>query len=220
MKDKKTEAAIEEIERKSPETIVLLGAPGSGKDTQAEFLAEALGYQTISTGQLMRILAGHDDKLRDMMVRGELIPDTIVEDELISAFILLPEDQPVIIDGYPRNLDQAQKLDEILAKNNRHLDKVLLIDVSEKEAVKRISIRRVCSKCGNISAEKGNTCSVCGGRLTVREDDKPASVKERFKVFREATKPMIDYYEKQGVLVKIDGSPVPEVVRESIKKIL
>jgi adenylate kinase len=220
LKDKKTEEVIEDIERKSPETIILLGAPGSGKDTQAESLQDALGYQIISTGNLMRILAGHNDKVRDLMTRGELIPDSIVEDELISAFILLPEGQPVILDGYPRNLDQAKKLNEILKQNNRHLDKVILIDVTEKEAVKRISVRKLCSKCGNISSEKGDTCSECGGRLSSREDDKPASVKKRFLVFSEATKPMIDYYKNEGVLAIVDGNPTPDKVRDEIKKVI
>jgi adenylate kinase len=220
LRDKKSEEIIEEIERRSPETIILLGAPGSGKDTQAEFLQDALGYQIISTGELMRILAGHDEKVREMIGKGELIPDTIVEDELISAFILLPEGQPVIIDGYPRNLDQAMKLNSILTENNRHLDKVILIDVTEKDAVKRISVRRICAKCGHISAEKGASCSECGGKLTNREDDKPAAIKKRFEVFEKTTKPMIEYYQKEGVLVTVDGSPAPEVVRDSIKKVL
>lgn len=220
MKDKKAEEAVEEIERKSPETIVLLGAPGSGKDTQAEYLQDALGYLTISTGSLMRILAGHNDKVRDMLGRGELIPDTIVEDELISAFILLPEGQPVIVDGYPRNLDQAMKLNNILVENNRHLDKVILIDVTEEDAIKRVSLRKICSKCGNISAEKGDTCSECGGRLAIREDDKPNAVKKRFEIYKESTKPMIDYYNNEGILITVDGSPSPETVREEIKKVL
>jgi adenylate kinase len=158
--------------------------------------------------------------VREMIGKGELIPDTIVEDELISAFILLPEGQPVIIDGYPRNLDQAMKLNSILTENNRHLDKVILIDVTEKDAVKRISVRRICAKCGHISAEKGASCSECGGKLTNREDDKPAAIKKRFEVFEKTTKPMIEYYQKEGVLVTVDGSPAPEVVRDSIKKVL
>jgi adenylate kinase len=220
LKDKKSEEVIEEIERTAPETIVILGAPGSGKDTQAKYLSDALGYQIVSTGDLMRILAGHDEDVRQKMASGELIPDTIVEDELISAFILLPDAQPVILDGYPRNLGQAQKLKEILAKNNRQLDRVILIDVTEQEAIKRISIRKICSKCGNISADKGDTCKDCGGRLSQREDDKPISVKKRFEIFEKSTEPMIEYYKKDGVLVVIDGQPAPEIVRDSIKKAL
>jgi adenylate kinase len=220
LKDKKAESSIEEIERTAPETIVMLGAPGSGKDTQANYISDALGYQIVSTGDLMRILAGHDENVREMMSKGELIPDTIVEDELISAFILLPDAQPVILDGYPRNIEQAKKLNDILEKNNRRLDRVILIDVTEEEAVKRISKRKMCSKCGDISADKGDTCKDCGGRLSQREDDKPTSVKKRFEVYKKATEPMIAYYKDEGILVTVDGSPVPETVRESIKKAL
>lgn len=220
MKDKKTEETIERLSRKSPETIILLGAPGSGKDTQAEFIQDALGYQIISTGDLMRILAGHNDNVRSLMNKGELIPDSIVEDELISAFILLPDTQPVILDGYPRNLEQARKLNDILTQNNRHLDKVILIDIDEKDAVKRISVRKVCSKCANISDDPSDTCSECGGRLSARDDDKPVAVKKRFKVFSETIKPMIDYYRNEGILAIVDGNPAPQAVKDEIRKVL
>lgn len=220
MRDKKTEKALENLERTAPETIVLLGAPGSGKDTQAGYLVEGLGYQMICTGDLMRILAGHNDKVKAMLEKGELIPDSIVEDELISAFILLPDGQPVILNGYPRNLEQAEKLNEILAENKRRLDKVILIDVSEETAVKRISTRKVCSKCGDISANPSDTCEVCGGRLTQRNDDEAEAVKKRFKIFDEATAPMIEYYKKEGLLAVVDGSPSPEEVKKEIQKVL
>lgn len=224
-KEKKVEKeAAEVIEtemtEKSPESLVILGAPGSGKDTQAQFLAESLGYQIISTGDLMRILAGHNDKIRDMLTRGELVPDSIVEDELISAFVLLPEGQPVILDGYPRNLEQAKKLEKILAENERKLDKVIYINVSESEAVKRLGKRRICLACNTLTDDRDKVCKECGGKLTQREDDKPGAIKRRFKVFHEITEPMIEYYQKQGVLIEVDGNPEPTGVKEEIKKAL
>lgn len=215
----KSEVFIEEIERKSPETIVILGAPGSGKDTQANYLVEALGYEIISTGDLMRILAGHDEKVAAMMKKGELIPDSVVEDELISAFVLLPDGQPVIVDGYPRSVEQAKKLETILAQNQRQLDKVIYISVTDENLVKRIAKRRVCKDCGNIQIG-GEKCEVCGGELTVREDDKPESVQKRLNIFHEKTEPMISYYKKLGILAEVDGNPPPETVRESVRKIL
>lgn len=207
-------------DRVAPETIIILGAPGSGKDTQSHFLVNALGYQVISTGELMRILAGHNEEIHQMLEKGELIPDSVVEDELISAFILLPEDQPVILDGYPRNLRQAEKLEEILSQNNRRLDKVIFIELSEKEAIKRIGIRRVCEVCGHFTSSKEKSCPECGGSLVTREDDCAEAVRRRFALFHEKTEPMIDYYKKRGILAVVDGAPSPEVVRESIRKVL
>jgi adenylate kinase len=206
-------------ERTAPETIVILGAPGSGKDTQAGFLAQALGYQIISTGDLMRILAGHNDRVHEMIEKGELIPDSVVEDELISAFVLLPEGQPVILDGYPRNMNQAQKINKILGENHRQLDKVLYLSVPDADLVERIAKRRVCKACGNIQIG-GEACQNCGGKVTLRNDDKPESVKKRLAVFHETTEPMIEYFKKQGVLLEIDGRPAPKEVKEKIRKAL
>lgn len=206
-------------DRTAPETIIVLGAPGSGKDTQANFLVEALGYQIISTGDLMRILAGHNDEIHDMIEKGELISDSIVEDELLSAFILLPEGQPVILDGYPRNIEQAQRIDRILSENNRKLDKVIYLKVPDTDLIDRIAKRRICEACGQIQIG-GEKCNVCGGAVKLREDDKPESVKKRLEIFHQATEPMIEYFREQGKLVEIDGRPVPEAVRDLVKQAL
>jgi len=207
-------------ERTAPETIIILGAPGSGKDTQSNFLVEALGYQVVSTGELMRILAGHNEEIHEMLQKGDLIPDNIVEDELISAFVLLPEGQPVILDGYPRTIEQAQRLEEILVENGRKIDKVIYIDLTEAEAIKRIGLRRVCAACGRFTSTKEKVCPECGGKLTEREDDKPESVKRRFELFHKKTEPIIEYYKEKGILVSVDGKPSPEAVREEIRKVL
>ena len=204
---------------KAPETIVMLGAPGSGKDTQANYLVEALGYQIISTGDLMRILAGHNDEVHNMIEKGELISDSVVEDELLSAFVLLPEGQPVILDGYPRNIDQAHKLNNILGENGRKLDRVIYLSVPDDALITRIEKRRVCKDCG-FSQIGGTKCNSCGGKIDIRKDDKPESVKNRLKIFHDSTEPMIEYFREEGRLVEIDGRPVPEVVRDSIKKAL
>lgn len=202
-----------------PETIVILGAPGSGKDTQSEFLANVLGYKIISTGDLCRILAGHNEEVKKIMEKGDLIPDGIIEDELISTFALLPEEQPVILDGYPRNLEQAKKLNTILEQNERKLDRVIYINVSEEEAIKRIGKRRVCTRCGKFSVFNGKEiCNECGGELALRDDDTPQAVKERFQVFHEATEPMIDYFKEDGKLAEVNGNGSVEEVREEIKR--
>jgi adenylate kinase len=153
-----------------------------------------------------------------MMTKGELISDGIIEDELISVFALLPEEQPIILDGYPRNIEQAKKLNIILEQNNRKLDRVVYINVTQEEAIKRIGKRRICSRCGAFSVERGSSsCAECGGLLTTRDDDKPEAVKERFRIFHERTEPMIGYFREQGILVEVDGDPAPEVVKEEIK---
>lgn len=217
-KEKKQE---QELLKTKGETIVIIGAPGSGKDTQAEFLVDALGYQIVSTGQLARILAGHNEKVHELLKKGEFLPDTVIEDELISAFVLLPDEQPVIIDGYPRTLEQAKKLGKILEENGRKIDKVIYISVTEAEAIKRIGKRRECLSCGHFtSVEKGEKCPECGGRLTTREDDKPEAVKKRFKLFHEKTEPIINFFQGAGILVEVDGNPDPATVKEGIKNSL
>lgn len=220
VEEEATEVIEKEMEKESPETIVFLGAPGSGKDTQAKMLSDALGYQIVSTGELARILAGHNDKVRELLAKGEFLPDSMIEDELISAFVLLPESQPIILDGYPRNLEQAKKLYKILEENNRKVDRVIYINVSEKEAIKRLGKRKICTKCNSISNDIGEKCSQCGGKLMQREDDKLAAIKHRFKIFHERTEPMIDYFRKKNILVEINGNPVEEVVKEEIRKAL
>lgn len=210
-----------EIEIRPSETIVIIGAPGSGKDTQAEYLKDTLGYQIISTGDLCRILASHNEKVRVMMEKGELIPDSIVEDELISTFALLPVEQPVILDGYPRTVEQAKRLNKILEENNRRLDRVIYINLPEAEAIKRLGKRRICSACGKITVFEGKeVCSECGGKLSQREDDNESSVKKRMKVFRERTEPLIKYFKEAGVLKEVDGTPLPEKVKEEIRQVL
>jgi adenylate kinase len=206
-------------DRTAPETIIILGAPGSGKDTQAGFMVDALGYQIISTGDLMRILAGHNDEVHNMIEKGDLIPDTIVEDELLSAFVLLSDGQPVILDGYPRNVEQAKKLEGMLTENNRKLDKVIYLKVSDTDLIERISKRRLCDDCEHIQIG-GDKCELCGGTVHLREDDKPEAVKHRLEVFHKATEPMIELYRAEGKLLEIDGKPAPEAVRDEIKKAL
>jgi adenylate kinase len=202
------------------DTIIILGAPGSGKDTQANFLVDALGYKVISTGDLVRILAGHNDEVNEMMKKGELIPDNIVEDELISTFVLLPDEQPIIIDGYPRTIEQAQKLDTILEENQRGLDKVIYIKISDQESIKRLSTRKYCADCGHTTYATELVCPDCGGKLSVRDDDKVESIKHRLELFHKKTEPIINYYKEKGLLVEVDGTPDPIKVKESVREVL
>lgn len=202
------------------ETIVILGAPGSGKDTQVEFLVEALGYQEISSGNLVRLRAQHDDDLRKSMEKGELVSNDVVDDEIISVFALLPDEQPIVLNGYPRTLEQARKLPIILKENNRKLDKVIYIKADDGELVKRIGKRRVCKSCDHFTDDSHESCPECGGELKTRKDDKPDSVKKRLELFHAETEPVIDYFGKNYDLCEVDGNPSIEEVKENIRKVL
>lgn len=199
------------------ETIIILGAPGSGKDTQAEFLVSALGFQIVSSGELIRLRAIHDEELHDILEKGELVPDNIVDDEIISVFALLPEDQPIILDGYPRTIEQAEKLNAILAENNRKVDKVIYLSVPDEELIKRIQKRRVCVKCGKFTTDEYKSCPSCGGALSLRSDDTPKAIKNRLEIFHRTTEPVINYYRERNLLHEVDGRPTVEKVRDSIR---
>jgi adenylate kinase len=211
---------MNEIEIKpTADTIILLGAPGSGKDTQAEFLVEALGFQIVSSGELIRLRATHDDELHDLLQRGDLVSDDVVDDEIISVFALLPDEQPVLLDGYPRTIEQAEKLDKILAENNRKVDKVLYLKVPDEDLVARIQKRRVCSKCGKFTSDDHKSCPDCGGALTLRNDDTPKAVKNRLEIFHKTTEPVIEYYKERNLLHEVDGRSSIEKVREGVREL-
>jgi adenylate kinase len=211
---------VKEIEIKPvADTIIILGAPGSGKDTQAQFLVEALGFQIISSGELIRLRAAHDDELRNLLEKGELVSDDVIDDEIISVFALLSEEQPVILDGYPRTLEQAGKLDRILVENNRKVDKVLYLTVPDEDLIKRIQKRRVCAKCGKFTSDDYKSCPDCGGKLELRADDTPEAVRNRLDIFHKATEPVISYYRERNLLHEVDGRSSVEKVREGVQKL-
>lgn len=212
---------MSEIEMKPmAETIVFLGAPGSGKDTQIGFLVEALGYQEISSGELIRLRAQHDEELHKSIEKGELVPDDIVDDEIISAFALLPDEQPVVLNGYPRTIEQAKKLPRILAENNRKLDKVVYLKVDDNDLVKRIGKRRICAKCGHFTDDSHDTCPECGGTLKLRDDDTKRAVKKRLEIFHDEIEPIIAYFKNEFNFCEVDGNPSIDEVKNNIKKIM
>ncbi|TKR26065.1 adenylate kinase [Natronomonas salsuginis] len=186
--------------------ILLLGAPGAGKGTQSKNIVEHYGVDHVTTGDALRAnkdLETEHGTPREYMEAGELVPDPVVN-EIVKA--ALKDADGFVLDGYPRNLSQAEYLGEIT-----DLDLVALLDVSTDELVDRLTGRRVCSECGanfhvefNQPDEEG-VCDECGGDLVQRDDDTEETVKERLKVFEENTQPVIDHYEETGALVRIDG---------------
>ena len=195
---------------------ILLGPPGAGKGTQAAKIVEKYGVPHISTGDIFRenIKKGTElgKKAQEYMNRGELVPDDLVI--AIATTRLLEDDcrNGFLLDGFPRTVYQAEKLDEFLAARGSKIDKVLDIAVEKEELITRLTGRRVCKACGasfhvvNIPPKQEGVCDYCGGELIQRADDNLETVTNRIDVYEAQTMPLIDYYEKAGNLVHIDGS--------------
>jgi adenylate kinase len=202
--------------------IVFVGAPGSGKGTHARRQAERCGFSHVSTGDLLREAVEKGTELgnraKEFMNAGKLVPDEIMMD-LIGALLDGTEGDPnIIFDGFPRTLAQAKGLDELLAKRDLGVDRVILVDISEDEAVERLALRVSCPKCGAVHNLASNPpkvpgiCDECGGKLEVRPDDREETVRARFKEFRALTEPVIDYYRAKGNFASVRTSgPVEEV---------
>ncbi len=205
--------------------LILLGAPGAGKGTQAKLISEKYGIPQIATGDILReaVTSGTElgRKAKEFMDRGELVPDEIVIG-IVKERLAQPDcENGFILDGFPRTLIQAEALDNILAEMNKKIDAVINIDVSEEEIIKRITYRRTCKKCGAIyhliynPPKEDKKCDKCGGELYQRDDDKEETVRERFRIYRERTEPLIDYYKKKGLLHNVDGTKnIKDVFRE------
>jgi len=202
--------------------VLLLGAPGAGKGTQSKRLAEAFDINHVTTGDALRANKDMDishmdteyDTPRAYMEAGELVPDAVVNEIVKTA---LQDADGYVLDGYPRNLDQAEYLSDITA-----LDAVVFLDVSEAELVDRLTGRRVCDDCGAnyhvefSPPETEGVCDDCGGDLIQRDDDTEDTVRERLRVYEENTAPVVEHYRDEGVLVEVDGEGTPDEVFEAI----
>jgi|Deesub1362A_J573_1020465.scaffolds.fasta_scaffold01233_6 adenylate kinase len=210
--------------------LILLGAPGAGKGTQAEMIVAKYNIPQISTGDMLReaVAKGTElgQKAKEYMDKGELVPDEVVIG-IVKERLAQPDcDKGFILDGFPRTINQAEALDGILKELNKKIDAVINVYVPEEEIVKRIVNRRTCRNCKavyhliyNPPKEEGK-CDKCGGELYQRDDDKEETVKERLKVYKSQTQPLIDYYSKKGVVYDIDGTKTIEEVFKQIEAIL
>jgi len=198
--------------------ILILGAPGAGKGTQSANLVEEFGVDHITTGDALRANKDMETEYgtpRSFMEAGELVPDPVVN-EIVKA--ALEDADGFVLDGYPRNPDQADYLDGIT-----DLDVVIYLEVSQDELVDRLTGRRVCADCGRNyhveynPPEEPGMCDGCGGELIQRDDDTEEVVRERIRVFEENTEPLVDRYESTGELVRIDGEQSPAEVWEDVK---
>jgi len=210
--------------------LVFLGAPGAGKGTQAKKLVEKYGIPQISTGDLLRAAVAQGTPLgkeaKSYMDRGELVPDQVVlgmvkerisQDDCKKGFIL---------DGFPRNVAQAEALDKMLAEMNIPLDLALNVDVPFEDLMKRLTGRRTCKSCGQMyniyysPSKVEGKCDKCGGELFQRDDDKEETIKKRLDVYRAQTEPLIDYYSKKGILKNVSGTGSIDEIFNSICAIL
>ena len=204
--------------------IILLGPPGAGKGTLSSKIIDRLGAVQIATGDIFRYNISNKTELgmkaKSYMDRGDLVPDELTIDLVWDAFDKVEnrDERIVLFDGLPRNLDQAKALDKGMAKRNTEISHVVYFNVDDEILIERITGRRVCPDCGatyhihnNKPSEEG-TCDKCGGKLIQRNDDNEETVKNRISVYNDFTSPLIDYYEKAGKLIRIDGARTPEEV--------
>lgn len=207
--------------------VILLGPPGSGKGTQGDLLGKKYSYPIISTGDTLRreVQEGTPlgKKAKAAMDRGELVSDDIVV-EMVKKRILRPDCRKgYVLDGFPRNVSQAQRLEEI--EGNR-AEIVMDISLTEKALISRLSARRVCFRCGavyNLLArhpKKDGVCDICQSKLIQRQDDRPGVVKERMRVYHRQTEPLIGYYKEKKIYHRIDGKGKIEAIFDEISSIL
>ena len=201
--------------------IIMLGAPGAGKGTQAKMIADKYGVPHISTGDIFRANIKNGTELgmeaKKYMDQGLLVPDELTVRILLDRVAQDDCKNGYVLDGFPRTIPQAEVLDSELTKLGDHIDYAINVDVPDENIVKRMSGRRACLTCGatyhieHVPPKKEGICDVCGSELVLRDDDKPETVKNRLNVYHEQTQPLIDFYTEKGVLKTVDGTvPIEE----------
>ena len=210
--------------------IIMLGAPGAGKGTQAKKIAAKYKIPHISTGDIFRanIKNGTElgNKAKTYMDQGLLVPDELVVDLVVDRVVQEDCKNGYVLDGFPRTIPQAEALDSALMNMNQKIDYAINIEVPDQNIVDRMSGRRACLSCGatyhivNIPTKVEGICDVCGGNTVLRDDDKPETVIKRLRVYHEQTQPLIEYYIDQGILVEVDGTMEMTDVFSAIEKIL
>ena len=210
--------------------IIMLGAPGAGKGTQAKMIADKYGVPHISTGDIFRANIKNGTELgmeaKKYMDQGLLVPDELTVRILLDRVAQDDCKNGYVLDGFPRTIPQAEVLDSELTKLGDHIDYAINVYVPDENIVNRMSGRRACLTCGatyhieHVPPKKEGICDVCGSELVLRDDDKPETVKNRLNVYHEQTQPLIDFYTEKGVLKTVDGTVPMEEVFAAITAIL
>ena len=210
--------------------IIMLGAPGAGKGTQAKKIAAKYSIPHISTGDIFRANIKNNTELgqkaKTYMDKGELVPDALVVDLIMDRIKEADCANGYVLDGFPRTIPQAEALDKALNAQGEAVDFAINVEVPDENIINRMSGRRACVGCGatyhiqfNPTKVEG-VCDACGEKLILRDDDKPETVKNRLSVYHEQTQPLIDYYAKKNVLAEVDGTKDMEDVFDAIVEIL
>ena len=210
--------------------IIMLGTPGAGKGTQAKQIAGKYNIPHISTGDIFRanIKNGTElgKKAKEYMDQGQLVPDELTCDLVMDRIAEDDCKNGFVLDGFPRTIPQAEALDAALTKTGQAMDYAIDVDVPDENIVNRMSGRRACLKCGatyhivSIPPKKEGICDTCGSELVIRDDDKPETVQKRLDVYHEQTQPLIDFYQKKGILKSVDGTQSMDEVFGAITEIL
>lgn len=210
--------------------IIMLGAPGAGKGTQAKKIAAKYAIPHISTGDIFRANIKNNTELgqkaKTYMDKGELVPDELVVDLIMDRFKEADCANGYVLDGFPRTIPQAEALDKALSANGESVDYAINVEVPDENIINRMSGRRACVGCGatyhiqfNPTKVEG-ICDACGEKLILRDDDKPETVKNRLSVYHEQTQPLIDYYTEKNILVEVDGTVDIDEVFAAIVNVL
>ena len=208
--------------------LVLVGPPGAGKGTQAQFIAGHYGIPKISTGDIFRANVSQGTELgvaaKKYMDAGDLVPDEVTVGMVVDRIGQPDALGGFLLDGFPRNVVQADRLDEILAAQGRKLDVVLELVVDTDEVVRRLSGRRTCRSCNHVwhldfdPPAEPSVCDICGGELYQRDDDRETTIRHRLEVYAEQTEPLIAFYAGRGILVGIDATgPVDDVTDRAVE---
>ncbi|MBE5924345.1 MAG: adenylate kinase [Lachnospiraceae bacterium] len=210
--------------------IIMLGAPGAGKGTQAKMIAAKYGIPHISTGDIFRANIKNGTELgakaKQYMDKGELVPDELVVDLVIDRFKEPDCANGYVLDGFPRTIPQAEALDKALTAIGETVDYAINVEVPDENIINRMGGRRACVGCGATyhvvysPTKVEGKCDTCGGDLIIRDDDKPETVKNRLSVYHEQTQPLIDYYTKKGIIKEVDGTVDMNDVFKAIVDIL
>lgn len=210
--------------------IIMLGAPGAGKGTQAKKIAAKYGIPHVSTGDIFRsnIKEGTElgKKAKSYMDAGNLVPDEITIGMLLERIHQEDCKNGYVLDGFPRTIPQAQSLTGALKERGEAIDFAVNVDVPDENIINRMSGRRACLSCGATyhivynAPKKEGICDACGQKLVLRDDDRPETVKNRLDVYHRQTQPLIDYYKAEGVLAQVDGTQDMEAVFQDIVKVL